>query len=558
MDKIRIVFLGGLDELYKSCLVVEINNDIFVVECGLKFPDVTKPGIDYVIPRYDYLVENKDRVKGYILTHGHDSIIGGIPYIVEKVPAPIYCTDITKLFLLSFCEHNNINSSNLDVHIVETDDDIKINDHVIQLFATCSNFANSFGVSFKTDQGNIVFLSNCIFDNSNDPGFHLNLNKVAQIMAENKTLVLFQDSSYAENPGYTNPKHRILPMCERIIRDAPGRTIAALETPDLYNVIAVLTYAYKTGHKIILYDKATRELANALIKANCLKVDEKCFVSMGEVNRIRAQELFILMTGFGSKLFAKIALLANHNNDEQIFKIAESDTFIVGSHVDSAAELAKTDAINQLYRTNCKIHVFDKPNFLIMHASAEDLKTALSIFRPKYYIPCQGSFVKLLANAKLALEMNVGLNHNNVFVLDNGNVVEFDNYFAKILPQSILTGNVYVDGKGVGDVSQEALLDRQKFSEDGVIILAATVSKSKREIVLGPDIQSRGLLFVKESDSLMREIEKILLLNIKQELAKANYSISYLENNIKEQVFKCIRRSILKSPTIIPIIVEID
>lgn len=557
MDKIRIVSLGGLDEFYKACLLVEINDDIFVVECGVRYPDITKPGIDYIIPRYDYLLENKSRVKGYILTHGHDSVIGALPYIIEKVPAPIFCSDITKLFLFSFCEHNKLKHDSWDIHVVKPDDDITISGRLIRLFSTCSNIANSFGIAFDTDQGNVIFVSNCIFDNNNDSGFALNINKVG-IIASHKTLVLLNDSSYAHNPGYTNPKHRILPLCEKLIRDAQGRTIMALDAPDIYNIIATLTYAYKTGHKIILYDKSTADIVTALIEAKCLNVPQSSFIPMSEVNRHRSQELFILMTGFGAKLYSKIVLLANHNNDEQIFQISEDDTFIIGAHADSDSEIAKTDAVNQLYRTSCKINVFDKPNFLIMHASAEDIKTAISFFRPRYYIPFQGSFVNLLANAKLALEMNIGLNHNNVFIIDNGNVVEFDNYFAKILPQNVLTGSLYVDGKGVGDVAKEVLSDRQKFSDDGVIILAATISKSKREIVLGPDIQTRGLVFVKESDSLMREIEKILLLNIKQELSKENYSITYLETNIKEQVFKSVRRLILKSPTIIPIIMEIE
>lgn len=557
MDKIRIVSLGGLDEFYKACLLVEINDDIFVVECGIRYPDITKPGIDYIIPRYDYLLENKSRVKGYILTHGHDSVIGALPYIIEKVPAPIFCSDITKLFLFKFCEHNKLKHDSWDIHVVKPDDDITISGRLIRLFSTCSNIANSFGIAFDTDQGNVVFVSNCIFDNNNNLGFALNINKIG-IIASHKTLVLLNDSSYARNPGYTNPKHRILPLCERLIRDAQGRTIMALDAPDIYNIIATLTYAYKTGHKIILYDKSTADIVAALIEAKCLNVPQSSFIPMSEVNRHRSQELFILMTGFGAKLYSNIALLANHNNDEQIFQISEDDTFIIGAHVDSDSEIAKTDAVNQLYRTGCKINVFDKPNFLIMHSSAEDIKTTISFFRPRYYIPFQGSFVNLLANAKLALEMNTGFNHNNVFIIDNGNVVEFDNYFAKILPQNVLTGSLYVDGKGVGDVAKEVLSDRQKFSDDGVIILAATISKSKREIVLGPDIQTRGLVFVKESDSLMREIEKILLLNIKQELSKENYSITYLETNIKEQVFKSVRRLILKSPTIIPIIMEIE
>lgn len=558
MDKIRIVSLGGLDEQYKCCMLIEINDDIFVVECGIGFPDVTKPGIDYIIPRYDYLLENKSRVKGYFLTHGHDSVIGALPYIYEKVPAPIYLTQVTQQVLKGFCMHNKLNTEMFDFRIVEPNDDLEIAGHKIQLYSACGNVANSFGIVFNTDQGNIIFISNCIFDNNNDIGFTLDLKRISQIVAANPTLVLFQDSMYASRPGYTNPHHRLLPLVDKIIKDSPGRVIAALEVPDIYNTMNILNYAYKTGHKIVLYDKTTQEVARGLTKVKCLNIPASAYVPIGEVNRIRAQELFILMLGYGKKLFSKVSLLATHKNDEQIMQLFESDTFIIGSHVSSDAERARTEAIDLLYRTNCHIHAFDKPEFLIMHSSAEDLKTALSMFRPRYYIPMQGTFVQLLENAKLALSMNIGLNHNTVFILENGDVAEFESQVAKIHPKKVLTGSLYVDGKGVGDVAKEVLDERQRFSDDGVIILAATISKSKRDIVLGPDIQTRGLIFVKESEPLLKEINRILTINIKQELAKANYSIAYLENNIKEQVFKAVRRSILKSPTIIPIIMEIE
>lgn len=558
MDKIRIVCLGGLDEFYKSCTVVEINNDIFVVECGLKFPDITKPGIDYVIPRTDYLVENKDRIKAYLLTFGHDSVIGALPYVIGKAPAPVYCSNITKAFLEMFSRHNRLDISKIDIREVDPNQDLDIAGHKIHLFSTCSNVANSFGVSFETDQGNIIYIGNNAFDNNKDIGFGINLGRVAAVSSRNQTLVLLQDSVYADRPGYTNPNYRILPMLTKMIKDAQGRVVLALEAPDVYNIIASLKEAVRLGRKIIIYDESTQDIIDVLINTKCLDLGPKAFLGMGEVNRARASEVFILMTGFGAKLFHKLSLLAAHLNDDQIFRLGSEDTVIIGSHAESNDEIAETNALNELYRSGCKIHAISAKTFIKMHSSEEDIKTAISVFNPRYYIPINGSLVKLFANAKVALNMKNNLNHNSVFVLDNGMVVEFENYMARILPNKIIVGNVYVDGKGVGDIDANALIERQQISDDGVIILAATISKEKREIVLGPDIQTRGLIFVKENDALIREIEKIFLLNVRQELSKTNYSLSYMELAIKEQVFKAIRRAILKSPSIIPIIVEID
>lgn len=558
MDKVRIVCLGGLDEFYKSCTVVEINNDIFVIECGLKFPDITKPGIDYVIPRTDYLVENKDRIKAYFLTFGHDSVIGGLPYVIKKAPAPVYCSDITKAFLEMFARHNRLDISNIDIKVVDTNADLNIAGHNIHLFSTCSNIANSFGLCLESDQGNIVYIGNNVFDNNKDIGFGLNLRRIAEITAKQQTLVMLQDSIYADRAGYTNPNYRIMPGFSKMVKDAQGRVLLALEAFDVYNIIASLKEAVRLGRKIIVFDESSQDIIDVLINTKCLDLGPKAFLAMGEVNRARASEVLIILISFGPKLFHKLSLIGAHLNDDQIFRLGVNDTVIIGSHAENSAEIAETNALNELYKSGAKINAISAKTFIKMHSSEEDLKTAISVFNPRYYIPIIGTLVKLFANAKVALNMKNNLNHNSVFVLDNGMVVEFENYMAKILPNKLLVGNIYVDGKGVGDIDAKSLVERQQFSDDGVIILAATISKSKREIVLGPDIQTRGLIFVKENDALIREIEKIFLLNIRQELSKTNYSLSYMELAIKEQVFKAIRRAILKSPSIIPIIVEID
>lgn len=558
MDKIRIVALGGLDEHYKSCFVVEINDDIFVVECGIKFPDIAKPGIDYVIPRTDYLVENRHRIKAYIITHGHDSVSCAIPYIYHKIPAPIYCTSITKTFLLSFLKHNHIKADSLVFNIVEPSDEITINNRKISLFSTCTNIAKSFGIAFDTDQGNIVFLSNCVFDNNADTGFNLDIRKVASIASRKQTLLLMQDSCYAERTGYTNPNYKIIPLIDRVIRDASGRIFVALESPDIYNIIAVINEAIRSNRKLIFYDQATVDVVNCLIESKCLEIPKNFILPVGEANRVRAQEVMILMCSFEERLYRKIRLLATHQNDDQILQIFPTDTFIMATHGNKDTETDRTDALNELYRTDCSIYSFKEPQFIKMHASQEDLKTSIAIFKPKYYLPIQGTFVQLLANAKVALGTHVGLNHNSVFILENGDALEFDNYVAKIKPKAVLSGSVLIDGIGIGDIASNVLEERQKLSDDGVVILAATISKSKREIVLGPDIQSRGLVYVKENDALMKEIERVFLLNVRQELVKPNYSISYLETNIKESVFKSIRRVTLKSPTIIAKVVEIE
>ncbi|MBQ0009397.1 MAG: ribonuclease J [Firmicutes bacterium] len=557
MDKIRIITLGGLDELYKNMTLVEVNDEIYVIECGVKFPDKTKPGVDYIIPRFDYLLANKSKVKGYFLTHGHDSIIGALPYIYDRVPAPIYCTNTTKTFFCSFCVHNHIDYRKYSFVIVKPSDDIRIGNRLISLFSTCCNFAESFGVSISTDQGNIIYLSNFVINNDNVPGFTNDFAKLGRI-CDQKTLVLLMDAEASEKPGYCAPNYRLISLIKKELFDINGRAFLAIDTPDLFNIIDVINKANKyAGRKIIPYDESSRELITNLMKSGYLKVDKNSILSIEDVNRINPKELLIFITGFGAKLNSKVALLASRNNDEKIVFLTEKDTFIFANHITPENEVSTTDALDELYHNDCKI-IRVKKDFVRMHAQEEDIKQILSFIRPKYFVPISGSFKQLLAAAKLAVSMNVGLNHNSIFVVDNGNILEFEAGFGKLSSNKVISGDLLVDGKGIGDIQNEVIEERQKFSDDGVIILAATISKSKHQIVAGPDVQSRGLVFLKDNEPLMKEITRLFISTIEMELAKEHYSISYLEEATKDIVFKAIRRSLNKTPIILPIFAEIE
>ena len=557
MDKIKIITLGGLDELYKNMTLVEVNDEIYVIECGVKFPDKTKPGVDYIIPRFDYLLANKAKVKGYFLTHGHDSMIGALPYIYDRVPAPIYCTNTTKTFFCSFCIHNHIDFNKYSFVIVKPSDDVRIGSRVIKLFSTCCNFAESFGVSISTDQGNIIYLSNFVINNDNAPGFVNDFAKLGKI-CEEKTLVLLMDASAAERAGYCAPNYRLLSLIKKELMDIRGRVFLAIDTPDLFNIIEVLNKAVKyTGRKIIAYDESSRELIENLLRAGYLTFDRKSLALVEDVNRLPPNEVLVFLTGFGAKLNSKIALLAARNNDEKIVFLTENDTFIFANHITPENEISTTDALDELYHNDCKIVRIGK-NFVRMHAQEEDIKQIVSLIRPRYFVPISGSFKELLAAAKLAVSMNVGLNHNSVFIVDNGNIIEFEAGFGRISNNKVIAGDLFVDGKGIGDIQNEVIEERQKFSDDGVIILAATISKSKHTIAAGPDVQSRGLVFLKDNESLMKEINRLFVSTIEMELAKENYSISYMEEATKDIIFKAIRRALNKTPIIIPIFAEIE
>ena len=557
MDKIRIVMLGGQDESFKQMTAVEINDDIFVIEAGFKLPDRTKPGIDFIIPRYDYLVENKAKVKGYFITHGYDAVFGALPYIFDKVPAPIYCSKTTYDFMKGFCTHFKLDFTKLPINVVKSDDDIVINNRLISFFGVTSNFAESLGIAISTDQGSIVYMSNAVAHNDFEPGFTPDKRKISKILNA-PVLALLIDSFNADKPGYCSPNYRLLHVLKVDIFDRPGRVFLAVDRPNLFNIIECLNSAVQHGRKIIPYDRYSLEIMDILKNEGFLHLQRDTVASLEDVNRLRPQDVVVFMTGFGRKLDDKIALLASKNNDEKIVFLTKNDTFVYGVHVSSENETISTDTIDELYKTDCTIIRPNQKMYNFMHACEEDIKYFIATFRPRYLIPVSAPFVKLLSTAKIALNMNVGLNHNNVFIVDNGDIVEFDANFAKVSSSKVISGDVFVDGKGIGDIGALVLEERNRFADEGVIILGVTISKEAHQIVAGPDVQARGLVFLKDNESLIKEITRLFVSTVESELAKEHYSIAYMETAIKDIVFKAVRRAINKTPTIIPIIIEIN
>ena len=557
MDKIRIIFLGGQDESFKNMVAVEINNDIFVLEAGFKLPDKTKPGIDFIVPRYDYLIENKEKIKGYFITHGYDSIMGALPFIYDKVPGPIYCSRTTADALKGFCKHNNLDPNKLAINVVKVDDDIVIGNRLISLFGVTSNFAESMGICINTDQGNIIYLSNSVAFNDNVKGFTPSKAKIRKICS-NKTLVLLLDASNADKPGYCSPNYKLLHVLKTDIFDRRGRLFLAIDRPNLFNVIECLNGAISHNRKIIPYDYNSKEIVDVLISEGYLNVQRDSIASIEDVNRLRPQDVFVFICGFGKKLLDKVALLATKNNDERIVFLTKNDTFVFGAHILPEYETTMTETIDELYKNDCEILRPNAKNYLRMHACEEDIKYFIASFHPSYLVPVSTTFVKLLSCAKIAFNMNVGLNHNNIFIVDNGNIIEFEAGIGKVLPNKVISGDIFVDGKGIGDIGTLVLEERQRFADEGVILLGVTISKSEHKIVAGPDVQARGLVFLKDNESLIKEISRLFVMTVENELVKERYSIAYMENAIKDIVFKAIRRAINKTPTIIPIINEIN
>ncbi|MDY6362766.1 MAG: ribonuclease J [Bacilli bacterium] len=557
MSNIRIIFLGGQDERFKNMVAVEIDRDIFVVETGCSLPDKNKHGIDYIIPKYDYLVANKDRVRAYLITEGNDCILGALPFIYDKVPAPIICTDVTRIFLFTFCEHNNINPSNYDFKIVEPSDDITIDGHLIRLFSTCSNMANSFGICFDTDQGNIIFALNYVFDNNMTKSFVTDIKKMG-VIADKETLVLLLDSMNSERVGYSSPMYKLRNLVHEPLKDFSGRIIVAVESPDVYNIIDIIHISGVAHKKIVLYDTATSDLVYRLIRAGVISVPKDTFIPTEDINRYPANEIVVLITGFKNRLLHKISLLARGLHDNKIISLNESDAFVLGTHFSNDVEIDYFDALDDLYRANVYVVTIRKNEFVKMHPSQDDIKTMLTIFRPKYYVPISGYLVNLLANANIAVNMGIGLNHQNVLLVDNGMILNCTNGTCSYSSEKVLAGDVMVDGKDVSNFTEQLIEERRQISDDGVVVLGAAISLSKKEILGGIDVQTRGLFYAKNSEAMIRDMQTLFTKVVSNHLKDETFKKQDVEDEVKNLVLNLIRRSTLKTPLIIVALEEVE
>ncbi len=556
-ERIRVFALGGLDEIGKSCYVVEIDGDIFVVGCGVKRPDKTQPGVDYVIPDFSYLKDHKNKVRAYLLPHGHDDEIGALAYLYSFAPAPIYGSSVTLAMFKNFCHHVNIDCSSFDFHVVMPSSTFKVASRKITFFQTSHNTALSSGIAISSSYGNLVFPGDYVIENNAYKNYLHDMNALSKL-GEEETLCLFMESVYAKRSGYTAPHYKLTPLIENKFKDAMGRIFIALLTPNFYNIDEVISLAVATRKKIIPYDKETSDTISEMQRSGQLMIPRDNFAPSDDINRFRDQDIIVLLLGYPDKIYRKIALLAaNQVEGGRPVRLKESDTFFLAAPSDDNTELEATDALDELYRSGCSVINVPKKEFLLMHASEEDIKMMISVLHPKYYVPIKGFYKDLLANAQVAMSMKGKLNHTNIFLLDNGLSVLFDETGGHILNESISHGDILIDGSGVGDVGDLVLQDRQKLSE-GVVILACSIDKRTHQIIAGPDVQMRGLLIMKDAEAVLREITKVFTATLEDAALKGNgFNLSQVRQSAYEKCAYAIRRQTGKEPMVLPLILEI-
>lgn len=512
---IKIVALGGLDEMGKNCYVIEVNGDAFIIEAGLKYPTNLMPGVDCIIPDFSYIRNISNRVKGIIITHGHDDQYGALPYLLNICRAPVYATQTTISMIFATYAKRFKKLANFDFIPVEPSDTLEIAGHVFELFQTTHSVAESFGFALRTKLGNIVYTSDFISDYSSLKGYSFDLTKVARLGETEKTFLLMTESESADIPGISSPNHKITNHILNAFEDPTGKTFISIYNQNFYNIQEVINLAKRYKKKICIANPEQVDFFAAMGKIGDLVIPEDMKLKVEDLGKVSNKDVIVLVTGSGEHLFSLCREICYGNITN--LKVETNDTWIDCAPSVPGTEVSAVETADTIFRTDCHVITLGRKEISSMHARQEDLKLMISLFHPKYYLPIKGDFKLLIANAKLAVDLGIGLNHFNTFVFDNGMMLAFDELGKKVNRNiTVKCGDIMVDGNSVGDVKEAAIEERTKMADGGVVVIGLTLSLKKKCIVSKPDIQMRGFIYLKDSEPILEHI--------------ANYLITYINN----------------------------
>ena len=552
MDQVRIFALGGLDEDGKNMLVVEVNEAIFIIEAGLKYPDTGQLGVEFIIPDFSYLIENKERIQGIFITHAHDDVVAALPYLLKQVNAPVYTGALTANIIHEMLKKEGI--KNAKIHRLKRCSKQTIGGVKIRTFPMTHAFPDNFGLAISTDQGYIVYTGEFIVDyDMLQKEYLCDLNELSDI-GKKGVLCLLCESQGADKSGHTAPKHRITSLIEPIFEASEGtRILISCYSQSLFRIIEIIELAKKFNRKIFFHDKGIRELLKHLETMKYYRVPKEMEINEKNFSD-DMEDVVVLISGNGKNLFRTMTNIANHEDAHVSFRT--SDTIIVASPIVSGTELDASNMENEIYKEGGKIYTLDSKTVLSMHPSSEDLKMMLYLFQPKYYIPIKGEYRHLYLNANLATKM--GYSPDRILILENGQIALFENKILKSVAQRLELEDTMIDGKENWDVTGVVLKDREVLSTDGVMIIGVGVNHKTKEISNGPDVQTRGLIYLKDAEYIIKEVGNIMENCIEKAVKEKRYDNLTVRAEARDKISKYLMKETGKRPMVLPVIMEIN
>ncbi len=549
--KLSIIPLGGIGEIGKNMFVVHYQQEIIILDAGLMFPEEEMLGVDIVIPDISYVLEHKDKVKAIILSHGHEDHIGALPFILPRLNVPVYGTKLTLGLLRYKLEEKGI-LGDVELHEIGAGQELQIGSFQVNFFATNHSIPNSVGMIVKTPVGNIVYTSDFKFDHTPVSGEIMDFYKLAEIGREG-VLVVLSDSTNAGRPGYTHSEKEVGQTLNEIFHAAEGRVIIVTFASNIDRIQQIVHAAADSGRKLAIDGWSMVNKVEIARELGFLSIPSKTLIEIEDIKKVPGHQTALLTTGTQGEPMSALTRLANGTHRK--FEILRGDTVVMAASPIPGNEKLVSRTIDNLYRRGAKvIHEIQSGVHVSGHGSREDLKMMLNLLRPQYLIPVHGEYRHLVHHGKIAEE--VGMDKENIFIVENGNVIEFSPSQARVLP-SIQAGYVFVDGLGIGDVGNVVLRDRQVLSKDGIFIVVLTIDTETMKVVSGPDIVSRGFVYVKESEELLEEAKEQVVSALDGLMRKNISDWSTIKNNVRDSLNKFLWEKTGRKPMILPVIMEI-
>ena len=550
-ESLRIIPLGGLGEIGKNITAIEYEDEIIVIDCGISFPDEDMYGIDLVIPDIKYLLDNKDKVKGLFLTHGHEDHIGAIPYILKQINMPVYGTKLTiGLVESKLKEHDMLSKSNLIP--ISPGESIKLNKLIIEFIRVTHSIAESCALAIHTPIGIILHTGDFKIDYTPIDGKVMDLNRIAQLGQEG-ILLLMADSTNVERAGHSLSEKIIGETLNRIISNANGRVIVATFASNIHRMQQIADASMMYNRKIVFSGRSMENISNVAMDLGYLHIPKESIVGIEDLNRYPSDKITIITTGSQGEPMAGLSRIAYGSHRH--ISIEQDDLFIISASPIPGNDKLVSRVINQLYRKGVEVIYEDLEDIHVSgHAYKEELKLIHTLVKPKYFMPVHGEYRHLKHHSDLALKL--GMDKSNVFTLETGQVLEISQDKA-IATEKVHTGVVFVDGIGVGDVGNIVLRDRRDLARDGMVTIVVAINKETYSIVSGPDIITRGFIYARESEGLIKKIKDVAKEEI--EICLENNIIEWkvLKSGVRKSVEQLLYHKTKRRPSVFPIIMEV-
>lgn len=550
-EKLKIIPLGGLLEIGKNITVFEYENDIILVDCGLAFPEDDMLGIDLVIPDLTYLEKNKEKIRGLVITHGHEDHIGSIPYLLKQINVPIYATKLTiGLIEHKLEEHRLLRSANLNV--VNPGQTVDFGTMKVEFIRTTHSIPDACSLAIHTPAGVVVHTGDFKIDYTPIDGEMMDFGRLAEL-GNRGVLALMSDSTNSERKGYTMSESTVGEVLDKLFINCTKRIVVATFSSNVHRVQQIVNSAVKYGRKVAICGRSMINTIETARKFGYIKVPDNIFIDIDMIKSYPDDRLTIITTGSQGETMSALTRMAS--GEHKKVQITPNDLIIISANPIPGNENAVSKVIDDLMKIGAEVVYNALEDIHVSgHACQEEQKLMISLVKPKYFIPVHGEYRQLIAHSETAKK--VGVNPENIFIMTNGRVLELNEYEAK-LTGTVPVGRIMVDGLGVGDVGNIVLRDRQRLSQDGLIIIVLTMDSVTGTVVAGPDVLSRGFVYVRDSENLMEEIKKLLRAKISEFEEKHITDWATIKSLLREELRDYIYKKTKRDPMILPIIMEV-